>query len=453
MSFLSHTRHSRRSSSIASSSVPTPSHQLGGTRTFHVPRISSINCITEEDSLNLAGEQESAGTAVVEAGQPKPSADQGLFMTDADLTDDLEMERRQTVISSYETVQVVATLLLGTGLSLWFETSLKPPVGQTATAPEVTCPAEAGARAPPMPPAWEALVGSWLTTLVDESTSLLLVLFTALNLFGLLTLSPQLFYMRQALSKDKVLFDPFCEQLKVLRQDAIFSILYSMPLLVLILGLMALRGQGLAPRAGGVLLLVLAISGTRIITLTRATFRGLRMPNAKNKPKPPDDGNDRGLHALWLDVFRRVLLVPTPGTRNAVDAPRFLRSVCGGGGHGGVGGAAASAFGHRRCRDGGGSRGAGRRAAAAAPAVAATPEAPSNRHHQPIQLVRQHPERRPSRHHRSWLRRRPRTVPRWCRPHRASTAAWAAPQTPSHPPSVSRARHRLPFHCHPRMTS
>ena len=242
------------------------------------------------------------------------------------------MERRQTVISSYETVQVVAALLLGTGLSLWFETSLKPPREDAAAAPGATCPAEAGARAARLPPAWEAWAGSWLTTLMDESTSLLLVLFTALNLFGLLTLSPQLFYMRQALSRDRVLFDPFCEQLKILRQDAIFSILYSMPLLVLILGLMALRGRGLAPRAGGVLLLVLAVSGTRIITLTRATFRGLRLPIAKKRPKHPHhptDGAscDRSLHALWLDVFRRVLLVQISGTESAPTRRASLAAI------------------------------------------------------------------------------------------------------------------------------
>ena len=78
---------------------------------------------------------------------------------------------------------------------------------------------------------------------LDEASQVLLILTIAMNIAGLSVLASQIFYMHQALAKDGTgaMFDGFVKATKGSRWYALHSIIMSMPLMMLLIGLVFYR--------------------------------------------------------------------------------------------------------------------------------------------------------------------------------------------------------------------
>lgn len=107
--------------------------------------------------------------------------------------DDDAQEKRAAVVDAIETVQVIAALLAGTGIA--FMDDLSSDEGLD----------------------WE-----------NELIRGFVILFVGLNMYGLIVLSSQLFYLRQCLAKDISMFEPFVKATKDTRYFALKGVLYSM---------------------------------------------------------------------------------------------------------------------------------------------------------------------------------------------------------------------------------
>lgn len=91
--------------------------------------------------------------------------------------EDHDKDGRGHVVEAIETVQVIAALLAGTGIA--FLDDLR--------------------------------TGDDSTQIEQEMIRFLVIAFVGLNMYGLIVLSNQLFYLRQCLAKDLSMFDPFGE--------------------------------------------------------------------------------------------------------------------------------------------------------------------------------------------------------------------------------------------------
>ena len=152
-------------------------------------------------------------------------------------------EKRGAVLDAIETVQVISALLAGTGISFLED------LGSTDDNPE------------------HGLI------------RIFVLAFVGLNLYGLIILSTQLFYMRQCLAKDIRMFNPFVKATKDSRYFALKGVLYSMVFCVAVLGMkqFSYRKTSTVANFGGIGLVVLAGYCMLVMRNTRQAFAGLRV--------------------------------------------------------------------------------------------------------------------------------------------------------------------------------
>jgi hypothetical protein len=241
-------------------------------------------------------------------------------------SEDGEEEKRAAVIDAVETVQVIAALLAGTGIAFLEDLTALP---DTPDTPDVLCTGGEGSEGASLP-----LSVSFLRTLASLSSidiaksitpsSLLyyehelirffVLLFVGLNLYGLITLSTQLYYLRQIMAKDITMFNPFVKATKDARYYAVKGCLYSMVSCVTVIGLkqISLRKQTAVGKYGGVAMVLLSFYCLQTMRRTNATFSGLRK---KSKGK---QGFKAGVQAVKLT---NALKAMTPNAAAAAAAP------------------------------------------------------------------------------------------------------------------------------------
>ncbi|GMI01526.1 hypothetical protein TrVE_jg12111 [Triparma verrucosa] len=166
--------------------------------------------------------------------------------TEEDTGQPEDSERRAHVVEAIETVQVIAALLAGTGISFLDDISS----GQDFE---------------------------------NEIIRLLVIGFVGLNMYGLIILSTQLFYLRQCLAKDLHMFDPFVLSTKDSRYYALKGVLYSMIVCVAVVGLKqySIRDTSIVARFGGMGLMAVGVYCYWSMQNTRKAFSDLRKASKK----------------------------------------------------------------------------------------------------------------------------------------------------------------------------
>jgi len=149
---------------------------------------------------------------------------------------------KEMSIDAIETIQVIAALLSGTGISFL----------ETVETEEYS--------------------------ILSQTTLFFILIFVGLNLYGLVVTSSTLFYLRQCMAKDKSMFDPFMEETKNVRYYALKGVLYSMVSLVAVVGLRVLKNSenSTVSKFGGTAFIGLSIYCIRVMFIIRQAFAKLR---------------------------------------------------------------------------------------------------------------------------------------------------------------------------------
>ena len=125
----------------------------------------------------------------------------------------MAVQDKVEAIAAYDTLQVVAALLVGIGASLW------QPIRDLKTSPDDD---------------------TYLDWLIDETALTVLILTLLLNLSALLFLSMNIFYLHQCLAKDKSetgdLYEAFSQSTKFYRTLSVRAVFNSMPMLMFVVG-------------------------------------------------------------------------------------------------------------------------------------------------------------------------------------------------------------------------
>ncbi|GMH78778.1 hypothetical protein TL16_g07931 [Triparma laevis f. inornata] len=134
---------------------------------------------------------------------------------------------------------------------------------------------------------------------------MLVIGFVGLNMYGLIILSTQLFYLRQCLAKDLHMFDPFVLETKDSRYYALKGVLYSMVVCVGVVGLKqySIRETSIVARFGGMGLVGVGVYCYWSMQRTRKAFADLRK-DSKKRAKARLKGSMKAVMAAnRLSVF------------------------------------------------------------------------------------------------------------------------------------------------------